>query len=134
MVCAARIRDEGESMPLHESGEDYLEAILVLSQKQAVVRSVDIAEHLGVTKASVSKAMSLLEEQGYIHIVKRDVRLTESGRAVAEEIYGRHVFFVNLLERAGVDPEVAAEEGCHMEHTLSEDSFQKLKALLEAYV
>ena len=121
-------------MSLHESGEDYLEAILVLSQKQSIVRSVDIAEHLGVTKASVSKAMSILEEQGYIQIVKRDVRLTESGRAVAEEIYGRHVFFVRLLEQAGVDPEVAAEEGCHMEHDLSEDSFQKLKKMLEAYV
>ena len=120
-------------MPLHESGEDYLEAILVLSQKQAVVRSVDIAEHLGVTKASVSKAMSILEEQGYIQIVKRDVQLTESGRAIAERIYGRHVFFVHLLERAGVDPELAAEEGCHLEHDLSEDSFQKLRALLADY-
>ena len=120
-------------MPLHESGEDYLEAILVLSKEHAIVRSVDIAEHLGVTKASVSKAMGILEDQGYITIVKRDVRLTESGREVAEEIYARHVFFVHLLEQAGVEPEVAAEEGCHMEHTLSEDSFQKLRTLLADY-
>ena len=117
-------------MSLHESGEDYLEAILMISQRQGYVHSVDIAAQLGVTKASVSKAMSSLEDQGYITIERRDVRLTESGREVAEEIYGRHVFFGDLLVAAGVEPELAAEEGCHMEHTLSEDSFQKLKAYL----
>ena len=117
-------------MPLHESGEDYLEAILMISQRQGYVHSVDIAAQLGVTKASVSKAMSALEDQGYVRIVRRDVQLTESGREVAEEIYGRHVFFGDLLVAAGVEPELAAQEGCHMEHTLSEDSFQKLKAYL----
>ena len=115
-------------MPLHESGEDYIEAILMLQQEHGAVRSVDLAQHLGVTKASVSKAMSMLEDRGYVEVVKRDVRLTEKGLHQAEEVLERHVFFRDLLISAGVDPETAAEEGCHMEHCLSEDSFQKLKA------
>lgn len=115
-------------MRLRESGEDYLEAILVLQQERGAVRAIDIAEHLGVTKASVSKAMSTLEGKGFIEVVKRDVRLTETGAQVAHEILERHVFFRDLLIAAGVEPELAAEEACHMEHCLSEDSFQKLKA------
>ena len=115
-------------MRLRESGEDYLEAILVLQQERGAVRAIDIAEHLGVTKASVSKAMSTLEGKGFIEVVKRDVRLIEAGAQVAHEILERHVFFRDLLIAAGVEPELAAEEACHMEHCLSEDSFQKLKA------
>lgn len=114
-------------MPLRESGEDYLETILMLQQEHGSVRSVDIAQHLGVTKASVSKAMSTLEDRGYVEIVKRDVRLTEKGLALASEILERHIFFRDLLISSGVDPERAAEEGCHMEHCLSEDSFEKLR-------
>lgn len=114
-------------MPLRESGEDYLETILMLQQEHGSVRSVDIAQHLGVTKASVSKAMSTLEDRGYVEIVKRDVRLTEKGLALASEILQRHIFFRDLLISSGVDPERAAEEGCHMEHCLSEDSFEKLR-------
>lgn len=116
------------AIELRESGEDYLEAILVLSKDHEQVRSVEIADHLGVTKASVSKAISNLENRGFVEVVKRDVRLTPAGLEIASEIYSRHVFFRDLLISAGVDPEVAAEEGCHMEHCLSEDSFQKLKA------
>ncbi len=115
---------------LHESGEDYLEAILMLQKQQGVVRSVDIATHLGVTKASVSKAMAILESRGYVEMGKRDVRLTASGLEVAEHMLERHVFFRDLLIRAGVDPSTAAVEGCHMEHCLSNDSFLKLKGLL----
>lgn len=114
-------------MPLRESGEDYLETILMLQQEHGSVRSVDIAQHLGVTKASVSKAMSTLEANGYVEIVKRDVRLTELGLHHAQEILQRHVFFRDLLIASGVEPERAAEEGCHMEHCLSEDSFEKLR-------
>lgn len=117
-------------MPLHESGEDYLEAILMLSQEQEKVRSIDVATHLGVTKASVSKAMSSLERNGYVEMGKRDVHLTEKGLAVAQEMLERHHFFVNLLESAGVNPDQAAKEGCHMEHCLSEDSFLKLQSHL----
>ena len=101
----ARSIMKGHDMPLHESGEDYLEAILMLSQEHEKVRSVDVADRLGVTKASVSKA--------------------------AEQMLERHKFFVNLLERAGVPADVAAAEGCHMEHCLSEDSFEKLRSMLE---
>ena len=117
-------------MPLRESGEDYLEAILMLSKELEKVRSIDVAEHLGVTKASVSKAMTSLERKGYVEMGKRDVRLTEKGMEVASQMLERHVFFRDLLERAGVDEQQAAEEGCHMEHCLSEDSFEKLKSLL----
>ena len=118
-------------MRLRESGEDYLEAILVLQQERGAVRAIDIAEHLGVTKASVSKALSTLEGKGFIEVVKRDVRLTEAGAQVAHEILERHVFFRDLLIAAGVEPELAAEEACHMEHCLSSDSFAKLRAHLE---
>ncbi len=117
-------------MRLRESGEDYLEAILMLRQERGVARSVDIAERLGVTKASVSKAMSQLEDNGFVEMFKREVRLTEAGQKIASEMLERHLFFSDLLVSSGVDPVVAAEEGCHMEHCLSEDSFQKLKARL----
>ena len=114
-------------MALRESGEDYIETILVLQRERGVVRSVDIAQHLGVTKASVSKAMGLLEGQGYVEVVKRDVRLTEKGLRHAEAVLERHRFFSDLLVACGVDREVAEEEGCHMEHILSKDSFEKLR-------
>lgn len=117
-------------MPLRESGEDYLEAILMLSKEHEKVRSIDVAEHLSVTKASVSKAMTSLERKGYVEMGKRDVHLTEKGMEVASQMLERHVFFRDLLERAGVDAQRAAKEGCHMEHCLSEDSFEKLKQLL----
>ena len=116
---------------LHESGEDYLEAILMIENERGLARSVDVAERLGVTKASVSKAMGILEERGYIEMARRQVRLTEAGRAVAERMLERHEYFRGLLVRAGVTPEVAAAEACHMEHCLSSDSFAKLRAHLE---
>ena len=115
-------------MALRESGEDYLEAVLVIGREHGVVRSVDIAEHLGVTKASVSKAVSALQEHGYIAVVRRDVQLTEKGRERAEHVLEQHTFFRDLLVAAGVSPELAAEEACHMEHCLSDDSFARLKA------
>ena len=118
-------------MALRESGEDYLESIYVLSQRQGIVRSIDVAEYLGVTKASVSKAMTTLENNGYVEMGKRDVHLTERGLEVARQMWERHCFFVRLLEEAGVSADVAAQEGCHMEHCLSEESFEKLKAMLE---
>lgn len=117
-------------MALRESGEDYLESIYVLSECQGIVRSIDVAEYLGVTKASVSKAMAMLESNGYVEMGKRDVHLTERGLEVARQMWERHCFFVGLLEDAGVAPEVASQEGCHMEHCLSEESFEKLKSLL----
>ena len=117
-------------MALRESGEDYLESIYVLSERQGIVRSIDVAEYLGVTKASVSKAMAALESTGYVEMGKRDVHLTERGLEVARQMWERHCFFVGLLEDAGVAPDVASQEGCHMEHCLSEESFEKLRAML----
>ena len=117
-------------MALRESGEDYLESIYVLSERQGIVRSIDVAEYLGVTKASVSKAMATLESNGYVEMGKRDVHLTERGLEVARQMWERHCFFVGLLEDAGVSAEVASQEGCHMEHCLSEESFEKLRAML----
>ena len=117
-------------MRLRESGEDYLEAILMLQQARGAVRAIDIAERLGVTKASVSKALTNLEQRGCVEVVRRDVRLTEEGSSLAHEVLERHVFFRDLLVAAGVEPGLAAEEACHMEHCLSDDSFQKLRAHL----
>ncbi len=117
-------------MSLHESGEDYLEAVLMLSRESEKVRSVDIAEMLGVTKASVSKAMANLERAGYVEMGKRDVRLTEAGMEVAERMLERHEFFRALLVEAGVAPGRATEEACHMEHCLSAESFAALRDYL----
>ena len=116
---------------LHESTEDYLEAVLVLERSRGFVRAVDIACLLDVSKASVSKALGKLSREGYVEVVAHDVRLTSSGRDVAERILERHEFFRNLLERAGVDAATASCEACRMEHCLSEDSFKKLVAYLE---
>lgn len=85
-------------MALRESGEDYLESIYVLSERQGIVRSIDVAEYLGVTKASVSKAMATLESNGYVEMGKRDVHLTKRGLEVARQMWERHCFFVGLLE------------------------------------
>ena len=103
-------------MQVNESIEDYLEQILIQQEKNGCARSVDIATSLGVTKASVSKAMATLESNGYVEMGKRDVHLTERGLEVARQMWERHCFFVGLLEDAGVSAEVASQEGCHMEH------------------
>ena len=118
-------------MQTHESQEDYLEAILVLKRRGGVVRAVDVAELLNVSKPSVSKAISLLAARGFVEVVDHDVRLTEDGARIAESILERHVFFSDLLESAGVDAQTASSEACHMEHCLSSDSFAKLAAHLE---
>ena len=118
-------------MALRESGEDYLESIYVLSQRQGTVRSIDVAEYLGVTKASVSKAMATLESNGVCRNGQaRCAPDGGEGLEVARQMWERHCFFVELLEEAGVSAEVASQEGCHMEHCLSEESFEKLRAML----
>ena len=103
-------------MPLHESGEDYLEAILVLHEQKGNVRSIDVAQHLGYSKPSVSRAMSILRSSGYI-TMERDGRilLTEAGKTAAESVYERHRFLTKWLIRLGVTPEVAAEDACRIE-------------------
>lgn len=114
-------------MKLHASGEDYLEAILIIEQKKGTVRSIDIAEYLGVTKPSVSRAVSLLKSGGFISAEDNLLYLTDTGRAVAEKIYERHCFFKHRLIDVGVDEKTAEKEACLLEHSLSDDSFNKIK-------
>lgn len=115
-------------MPLHESGEDYLEAILVLQEEKGAVRSIDVAQYLGFSKPSISRAMSILKTNGYI-TMERDgqIHLTQEGNAAAQGIYERHRFLTRWLVRLGVPPEVAAEDACRIEHDISDVTFQCLK-------
>ena len=114
-------------MKLHASGEDYLEAVLILEKKTGPVRSVDVAEQLGVSKPSVSRAVSLLKEGGFLQTEDNYLYLTDAGREIAEKIYERHCFFKRKLIDAGVDEKTAEKEACLMEHSLSDDSFDKIK-------
>ena len=119
-------------MHLQESGEMYLETILILSERQRYVRSVDVAEYMGYSKPSVSRAMGLLKNSGYI-VVNPDghITLTDAGREVAETIYERHTVLTGILTGLGVDPEIAAEDACKMEHYISDASFRAIKAHFE---
>lgn len=109
---------------MYESGEDYLERILMLSRRQGQVRSVDIARELDVTKPSVSHAMKQLREKGYILMDEQSlITLTPSGLAIAERILERHNTLTQFLVMLGVDPEVAYRDACKMEHDLSDESF-----------
>ena len=118
----------GVEMKLLESGEDYLEAILVLQKQEEKVRSIDIANALKVSKASVCVAMKNLKKGGSIHMGEDHViTLTEEGKRLAEFVYERHVLFSEVLANLGVDQETARKDACRMEHVLSEDSFQVLK-------
>ena len=111
---------------LHESGEDYLEAILVIRRLRGSCRNVDIAERLGRSKPSVTKALANLARKGLVDVVDRDARLTSEGRRLAEETLAKHRFFEGMLLDAGVDAEVASEEACRMEHCISDPSFRRL--------
>lgn len=115
-------------MRLQESGEMYLEAILVLSRKSGFVRSIDVSEYLGYSKPSVSRAVGLLKNGGYL-IVEEDggLTLTDSGREIGEKIYERHTLLTDLLIRMGVSPETAAADACKLEHAISDESFQAIK-------
>lgn len=118
-------------MKLHASGEDYLEAVLMIQKEKGEVRSVDLARHLEFSRPSVSHAVSILRDGGFLDMGDDGtLTLTEVGREVAERIYARHCFFTKELIAAGIDPKTAEEEACRMEHTISEDSFQKLRKKL----
>ena len=118
-------------MALFESGEMYLETILTLSQKLPQVRSIDVADEMGYSKPSISRAMGILKAGGYIEIDKNGyITLTDSGRAIAENIYDRHNTLTKALELLGVDPVTAAEDACKIEHYISETSFQAIKKKL----
>ena len=122
-------------MQIRESAEDYLEAILVLSKKGGGVRSVDIASMLGVSKPSVSHAMKLLREDGYIAMDRYGtVTLLEKGEEIAERIYERHTVLTKMLEGLGVSEEVAKADACKLEHDVSDESFERIKDHLKGKV
>ena len=115
-------------MSIHESGEMYLEAILVLSQKNGFVRSIDVSEYLGYSKPSVSRAVGILKKGEYIRMEKDgSLILTESGKAIAEKIFERHTVLSRLLIRLGVSEETATADACKLEHAISDESFEAIK-------
>lgn len=119
-------------MSLQESGQMYLETIHILSKQRSDVRAVDVGDYMGYSKPSVSRAMGLLRQGGFI-VVDKDgyITLTEAGREVAEKMYERHTLLTALLVRLGVDEAVAAEDACKIEHNLSDQSFAAIKRYVE---
>ena len=119
----------GDFMNIHESAENYLETILVLSQRSREVRSIDIANELEFSKPSVSVAMKKLRESGHIEVDSNGfITLTDIGRKVAENIYERHTVLSEMLTALGVDPKTAAKDACRIEHVISPESFDAIKA------
>ena len=120
-------------MHLQESGQMYLESILVLSKKSNAVRSIDVSEYMGFSKPSVSRAIGLLKEGGYI-VSDSDgfLSLTEAGREMAEKIYERHNVITGLLVSLGVDEKTAAEDACRIEHHISDESFSAIQNYLKS--
>ncbi len=119
-------------MQIQESGEMYLETIYLLGQRNGHVRSVDISEHMGYSKPSVSRAVGLLKSGGYITVAHDgSIQLTETGSALAQKIYERHTVLCQLLTRLGVPQQIASEDACKIEHVISDQSFQAIKVYLE---
>ena len=119
---------EEDSRRILKSSEDYLEAMLVMSERHGYIRSIDIAAELGVTKPSVSYAVKRLRENGYI-TMNRDglITLTEKGLEIANRIYERHKVLTQMLVFLGVDPKTAREDACKMEHDISDETFEAMK-------
>lgn len=121
-------------MRLQESGEMYLESIYVLSKKLGAVRSIDISEYMGYSKPSVSRAVSLLKNAGYLVMNEENlITLTDSGLAIAKKIYGRHTLLSDLLIRLGVSEETAVQDACKMEHTISDETFEAIQRHMKQY-
>ena len=119
-------------MKLYESGEDYLEAVLMLQKKNGMVRSVDLARHMEVSKPSVCHAVATLRDGGFLMMDEDHfLHLTDVGREVAEKIYERRCFFTEQLITAGVDPKTAEVDACRIEHIISDESFDRLKEAAE---
>jgi len=117
-----------------QSGEMYLETIYVLSQKSNTVRAIDVSEHMGFSKPSVSRAIGLLKKGGYV-VSDGDgfLSLTPEGRQTAEKIYERHTLLTQVLIKLGVSPEVASEDACKIEHDISDESVQALHRFVKTY-
>ena len=113
---------------LQESGEMYLETIYVLSKEMNIVRSIDVVEHMGYSKPSVSRAVGLLKQGGYLVVEDTgNLRLTDAGLEIGEKIFARHKLLTEMLVRIGVDRETAAEDACKMEHAISDTTFEALR-------
>jgi len=118
---------------IQESGEMYLESIFVLSNQKGSVRAIDVGEYLGYSKPSVSRAMGLLKNGGFITVDKDgSINLTDAGREIAQKIYDRHTLLTGLLTRLGVSEETAAEDACKMEHAISDETFEAIKRYVES--
>ena len=121
-------------MQIHQSAEDYLETILMLNQRMGRVRSIDVVNELGYTKASVSIAMKKLRENGYISMAADGtITLNDSGLEVASRVYGRHKTLTRLFTLLGVSPEIAAEDACKVEHDLNEETFARIKEFVQKH-
>lgn len=115
-------------MSLYESGEMYLESILVLSEKGGDVRAIDICDYLGYSKPSVSRALGILKKSGHVTVDKAGhLYLTDSGREVAEKIYERHKILTQVLVSIGVSEKTASDDACKLEHHISDESFEAIK-------
>jgi len=121
-------------MRIQESAEMYLETIFVLSREKGQVRSIDISDHMGYSKPSVSRAVGLLKNGGYI-VVDKDgfITLTADGMEIAQKIYERHTLLADLLVKLGVSARTAAEDACKIEHAISDESFEAIKAYMRAH-
>ena len=120
-------------MKLMESGQMYLETIYVLSKEKTGVHSIDVSEHMGYSKPSVSRAIGILKKGGYVEMAEDgSLTLTESGRTLAEQIYERHTILTEFLTRLGVERDTAAEDACKMEHVISDESLAALKRFIES--
>ena len=121
-------------MHIQESGEMYLETIFVLSKEHSTVRSIDVAEHLGYSKPSVSRAMGILKNGGYITMDTHGaLALTDAGKEIAEKIYERHTFLTKFLTAIGVSEAAASEDACKIEHVISDEAFNAMKRHAEKY-
>ena len=117
-------------MNLQESGEMYLETILILSEEKPHVRSIDVCEYMGFSKPSVSRAIGLLKSGGYVEVTEDGyLNLTDSGKDVAKKIYSRHETLTTFLKKIGVSPDTASKDACKIEHVISDESFEALKKL-----
>ncbi len=122
-------------MPLHESGEMYLETIYVLTREKPAVRAIDVGEHMGFSKPSVSRALSLLKKDGYVTADENGyLTLTKTGLDVAEKIYCRHTMLTQFLTAIGVDRETATADACKIEHAISDSTFVAMKRYLDEHL
>lgn len=119
---------------MQESGEMYLETVLILTQKLGNVRAIDVVEYMGFSKPSVSRAMGILKSGGFITSDSKGyLFLTKAGREIAEKIYERHTLLTKLLTMLGVDEKTAAEDACRIEHDISDETFEAIKAHFTKY-